>query len=133
MFKLIKIVGSGVNVPEPVKAAIPASNYIPAGTPIFFESGGLITTADDENPATHITLSDTQPDGSIMVFEITPNMLFETVLEGDPNNLGIGSKVALSCDSEGISRAVAPSPQGRLTVHDVSITKFDGDKIIVKF
>ena len=133
MFKLIKIVGSGVNVPEPIKAPIPVSNYVPAGTPIFFENDGLITTADDENPATHMTLSDTQPDGTIMVFEITPNMLFETVLEGDPKNLGIGSKVELSCDMEGTPRTVTPKVQGRLTVHDVSITKFDGDKIIVKF
>ena len=134
MFKLIKILNSGANVPEPIKAEKIELEEYAIGTPVII-SGGKIAPAGATTTPTHITLGKAkQGENRAAVAIITPDMIFETYINADPASLKAGEKVTLGLNSDSHPVCVtATTTSGVATVVDTLGAKKSGDKIIVKF
>ncbi len=134
MFRLIKIVNSGTNVPEPCKLPKPISLKIKSGMPLVMSDGKLAACTATDKPA-YISISDA-PSGSTeaVCYEVNASMHFETVASATPTALNIGKAYTLAIDSDGYVYGItAATTSGVATVVDVSGAKAIGDKITVKF
>ena len=134
MFKLIKILNSGANVPEPIKAEKIELEEYAVGTPVII-SGGKIAPASATTTPTHITLGKAkQGETRIPVAIISPDMLFETYINADPTGIKAGAKVTLGLNADSHPVCVtATTASGVATVVGTLGAKKQGDKIIVKF
>lgn len=130
MFKLIKILNSGVNVSETVKIKKSASLSIKRGVAITIVDGYASLTAPTVKPE-YITIADS-PTGksSVMCHPVMDNMLFETTVNAAPTSLTVGSKVTISANSDCVTATTA---SGVATVVELMDAKASGDKITVKF
>lgn len=134
MFKLTKIINSGVNVPEPCKLAKNADTVIKAGSAVKL-SDGCVTNCTATDTPTYIALENATA-GSLYVtcFEVTPEMRFEVRINADPSALKIGNKVTLGIDADGSATEVtATTASGVATVTELFGTSSAGNKITVKF
>ena len=134
MFKLIKIVNSGVNVPEFVTLEKPSSLAVKPGSALVIHDGLAAFCIEDEIP-THISAEVTRENSdTVLCFEINGNMHFEVPLDSAPDGLNIGDLVSVSCDSDDCSVLVSPTVDyGQATVVDLQGATDEGDKITVKF
>ena len=134
MFKLIKILNSGANVPEPIKAEKIELEEYAIGTPIII-SGGKIAPAGATTVPTHITIGKAiKGENHATVAMISPDMIFETYINQDPASLKVGEKVTLGLNSSSHPVCVtATTASGVATVINTLGAKRSGDKIIVKF
>ena len=134
MFKLIKIQNSGVNVPELVKLEKPSDIIIKPGEALLLTDGVV-----DKCPATvkptHIAFSyGKYEENSVVVFEISSNMLFEVPVDDDPMSLLIGDKLELAYDGDDCAVFVsAVGANGVATIVDLMGVAYGENKIIVKF
>ena len=134
MFKLIKIVNSGVNVPEPIKLRKSNSLNVKAGTALTI-SGGYVTMCTSTATPTYISLENagTNKD-SVYCYAVNGNMLFETTVSAKPTSLSVGDKVTLGSDAESnTSNVTATTSSGVATIVDLMNASNIGDKITVKF
>ena len=77
MFKLKKIINSGVNVPEPERCYVSLSKGVTAGT-LLLESEGILGIGNAYMIPTHITIGDIKSgNGYALCYRITPDMIFE--------------------------------------------------------
>lgn len=134
MFKLIKILNSGANVPEPMKAEKIELEEYAIGTPVII-SGGKIAPAGATTVPTHITLGKANKgEAHATVAGISPDMIFETYINQDPTSIQAGAKVTLGLNSSSHPVCVtATTTSGVATVIDTLGAKRSGDKVIVKF
>ncbi len=134
MFKLIKIVNSGVNVPEFVTLDKPSSLTIKQGAALAIHDGLAAFCMDDETP-THICAEVTRENSDTVVcFEVNANMHFEVPLDSDPEGLSVGDLVSVSYDVDDCPVLVSPSVDvGQAVVVDLQGATAEGDKITVKF
>jgi hypothetical protein len=134
MFKLIKILNSGANVPEPIKAEKIEIEEYGVGTPVVIE-GGKIAPAGTTTPPTHITLAKAKEGSTAAIIaEITSDMIFETYINADPASVKAGSKLTLGLNSSSHPVCVTATTQsGVATVVSTLGAKRSGDKITVKF
>ena len=135
MFKLIKILNSGANVPESVKLPKFTDICIKQGDAVILVDGGVTCCGESSRP-THIALQNADYSAdSILCYEIHENMLFEAPLSENPTSLSIGSKVLLNIDGDNSAFGVCAgaSSGGVATVVDLMGAKQAGDKITVKF
>lgn len=134
MFKLIKIVNSGVNVPEIIKLPKSSSLNIKMGSALTL-SGGYASMCTATASPTHIAAenADTTKD-SVSCYEVNSNMLFETVFSAAPTSLTLGDKVTLATDANNCTVKVsATTTSGVATIVDLMNAKAAGDKVTVKF
>jgi hypothetical protein len=134
MFKLIKIVNSGVNVPEPIRMPKASETVIKAGT-LLTVNGGLLKNCTATATPTYVALADS-PAGATeaVVAEINRNMYFEAPVTAEPDALAVGDKVTLAIDSDGAAYGVtATTSSGVATVVELAGANASGDKITVKF
>lgn len=130
MFRLIKILNSGVNVPETVKLKKSATLDVKMGSAIVIVDG-IVTLATPNAKPTHIALSDAgNGTTSIPCYPVFENMLFETTVNADPSALQVGSKVTISANSECVTSTTS---SGVATVVELLGAKAAGDRITVKF
>ena len=131
MFKLIKILNSGVNVPE--GASVYAGEVKIKSGALYTLEGGLSSCSEGDTP-THVALSHgTDRKGMAYVYEIYPNMLFEAEFIGDPATLKAGDGLGIYSDTDGCAVSVKPSASGIATVVDTAGAKVSGDRITLKF
>lgn len=134
MFRLIKIVNSGVNVPEIIKLPKPASLNVKAGTALTL-SGGYVAMCTSTAAPTYIAAenADSSKD-SVFCYAVNGNMLFETTFSAKPTSLAIGDKVTLGSDSNSCTvNVTATTTSGVATIVDLMNAANVGDKVTVKF
>lgn len=133
MFKLIKILNSGTNTPEPMIIA-KADAAIAQGE-LLVLSGGKLTKASATAKPTHISLSAAKAaDAEVACAEITPDMIFECpVAAGTPNTLSVGAKVCLEIANSTTVGVNTTTASGVATVYNAMGASAIGDNILVKF
>ena len=133
MFKLIKIINSGVNVPEP-KILKKGERTVSSGEALVL-SAGTLTPCPATTVPTHIALSGARADEtSVACAEIMPNMVFECpVTEGTPLTITVGTKVCLTQKSGKTVGVNSTTTSGVATVYDTLGASSIGDKILITF
>ena len=134
MFKLIKILNSGVNVPEPV--VIDKPDYLPVQRGAILRlSGGHVVNCDKSTKPEYIALADA-PVGATKVtcYAVTSNMLFETVINAPAEEFKIGYKVVFALDSDDVAFGVdSDTTNGVARIVDLMGAKEIGDKVTITF
>lgn len=133
MFKLIKILNSGVNVPELCRLPKDGGS-IKMGAALILNAGAVTSCPATSKPQ-YIAAQDANTEqSSVVCYPVAENMLFETKITADPSSLVIGNAVTLAADDDGETVYVsATTTSGIATVTDLSLTKAKGDSITVKF
>ena len=134
MFKLTKILNSGVNVPETTILPKPVSLKITCGSALVITDGYAAICQPTTKP-THIAIENTK-DGSKKVFcyEVNSDMLFETNVKAVPTALSIGDKVTLATDDNNCASYISSTLTGGVaTIVDLMGASAVGDKVTVKF
>ena len=135
MFKLIKIINSGVNVPELRTMNKDTNVSARSGELLKMNSAGRLTNCSYGDKPKYIAVSSAERNEPYVVcFEIMPNMLFESRLNGEPRDVSVGMKVSLEGDEDGYLSSVSSSNEYEIaTIYDMTETKRYGDKIVVRF
>ena len=133
MFKLIKIMNSGVNVPEP-QILCKGERVIVRGEALVLSQGKVIPCATTTLP-TYVALSDAKAeDDTIACAMISPNMVFECpVTEGTPATLTSGTKICLTQQNGQTLGVNTTTASGVATVYDTLGASNIGDKILITF
>ena len=133
MFKLIKILNSGVNVPEP--QILPKGERAILRGEALILSGGKLTPCPATVMPSFIALADAElTEESAICAAVLPNMLFECpVTEGSPSTISTGAKVCLTQKSGKTVGVNSTTNSGVATVYDtLNASKID-DKILITF
>ena len=134
MFKLIKILNSGINVPEVVKLKASTTKSYLAGEALVL-SGGTAVSASATTKPTFIAAANA-PKGvsEIAAYPISTDMIFECTVSATPTSLSRGSVVTLKIDADSRAMGVsATTESGVATVYDTLNAKAAGDKLLVRF
>lgn len=147
MFKLVKILGGRINVPEvrtiSVKAAA-AATYA-AGTPVSVSASGIAklssstTTYASYIIAEDVTFSGTTTKQDVKVYDILPGMVFETKLSAALTlaNGNVGTQFQIdSTGTKMTATAADPSAQSGAARGVILFEQFgtaSGDKVHVTF
>ena len=132
MFKLIKILNSGSNVPEPRRVKV-GSSPIYTGTALIYNEDNTVGYGSGNTSPKCIALCDASAGSEAVVFDITPDMLFEAPVLMAPDVLCVGSKLILGTEKGnalGILNAMAND--GPAIVYDTTGATKVGDKITVR-
>ncbi len=135
MFKAIKILNSGSNVPEPCRmSAKPDTNY-KIGTALTVSAGKVVNATETDTPLYIAGESLAAGERSTVIcYRVLENTVFEVPLAGSPMSLKCGSRVTLALDDDGFAYAVSSSTtDGVATVVDMRGATKTGDKICVQF
>jgi hypothetical protein len=130
MFVIKKIFNSATNAPDPVRIAVNSTEEYKIGTLLTLKSGKLSNTVFGEVP-THIACQSLKvgEHGSILCYEITPDMLFLAPIEGTPLGLKTGEKLALGFDGVFADKVIDDIEDGVFTIYDIRGAKRDGDMV----
>lgn len=134
MFKLIKIINSGVNVPEPVRLAKASETVITAGTALTVSNGLIINCTASVAPK-YVAIA-SAPEGAtdVLCYEITEGMRFEAPTSVAPSAYTFGALVNLATDATGAAYGVgATNTNGVATVVSIDGAQNVGDTVTVKF
>lgn len=125
MFKLIKIEGARINVPEP--ELLKAGEAIKAGEALALSGGALVaaTTA-----ATHVALAGGSIGTVIPAARIDAHQIYEVPFKGTPSAV---AGDALSLAEGALSVSAASDGNGVLTLVSQNGATADGDTVIVRF
>lgn len=134
MFKLIKILNSGVNVPEPCRLTKDSDTAIKMGAALVLSSGAAAYCGENEAPE-FISMEDAEAGKSyVTAFQVTEGMLFEAAVSTDPAALYVGAGVALAKDTDGATTVLgAESASGIAKIVSLDGAAEIGDRITVKF
>lgn len=134
MFKLIKIINSGVNVPEPIRMPKASGKTVKSGTLLTVINGELSDCGATTTP-TYVALADASAEApEAICAAINGNMYFDAPITESPASLKIGAKVTLATDGDGAAYALSTTTSGGVaTVIDLCGATSVGDKITVKF
>ncbi len=132
MFKLIKILNSGVNVAEPVLCKKNAATVFDIGTPVKLSGGKLVNVGATTAP-THIITENVTSGEYVYAHEITPDMVFETVVSEDPTSLAVGDAVTLEIEDGAAIAVTATANGGIATIYDLAGASEIGDTVYVRF
>lgn len=134
MFKLIKMPGSRINVPEPEKLTLSTPLSANAGAPIAV-TGGVATLLSDTTTAlpTHILLRKANDEKEVLAFRVTPGMIFEVPASAAPTGMTTGTEYLLSPDGGQVSATAASSSKRGAVLINKSGALAAGDSLLVSF
>ena len=132
MFKLIKILNSGVNVPEPMLYKKDKATVFAIGTPVKLSGGKLVNVGSTTAPTHIIAEKDASGEG-VYAFVINPDMVFETVVSMDPSELSVGDAVTLEIEDGAAIAVTATTDGGVAKIYDLSDACEIGDTVYVRF
>lgn len=133
MFKLIKILNSGVNVPEPKAYPTSGDVALEVGSALVLR-GGLLRSAEEVEMPEYVSASAAKKgETTILAYEIFENMLFETPILASPEGLVIGEKLTLTREATSAVGVSSTTTAGVATIHDLCGAEKAGDKIVVQF
>ena len=132
MFKLVKIIGSGTNQPEPIR--------IPTGPSVSYKANcaytiidGFLADLTEDTPPTHIAIETVAADSkdTILCYRILDNMIFEVPVKGSFSSLHAGQKFKIDIDSEGSGIGITSVQGGFITIYDTNNAQKNGDTTYV--
>ena len=134
MFKLIKILNSGVNVPEPCRLKKDSAAEIKMGAALILNSGNATNCSSTTRPE-YIALEDGKIGNDyVMAYAISENMIFEAPVTESPESLTDGVSVTLAKDGNGAATGVsATTASGVAKIVSLDGAANAGDKVTVKF
>lgn len=134
MFKLIKILNSGINVPEVVRLKASAQKSYLAGEALVLSGGTAVAAGATVKPTFIAAANAPKGASEIAAYPVSSDMIFECTVSAAPTSLSRGSVVTLKLDAD--SRAIGVSTtteSGVATVYDTLGAKAAGDKLLVRF
>ena len=134
MFIIKKIFNSATNAPDPIKLPTDAASDYRYGTLLILSAGKVKNVEFGQTP-THIA-GETVKAGqktSLLCYELTPDLLIRTPIEGSPLGLKTGDKLALGFDDVFADKVINDTEDGVATIADMRGTKKNGDYIYVMF
>lgn len=132
MFKLIKIEGSGVNVPEPHKFKKEVGIYITAGEALSLSEGSVCGTDAEGSPTLMSYAAAGEDADEVLCYYLTPNMLFESKLASD-TAARTGAMMLIAEDDNASMALVGGFEGGHIEiVNPLGATK-RGDTVIIRF
>ena len=133
MFKLIKIIHSGVNVPE-AQILSKGERTISRGEALVL-SAGKVTPCPTTSLPTYIALADAKAeDDTVACAMVNPNMVFECpITEGSATALTVGTKVCLTEKNGKTVGINSTTTSGVATVYDTLGASAIGDKVLLTF
>lgn len=135
MFKLKKIINSGVNVPEPERCHVNLSKDVKAGT-LLLESSAVLGIGNAEMTPTHIAVQDIKSGaGYALCYRISPDMLFEAEFcSCEAGMIDNGNRITLHDDGNGFNKLSDNILEsGGAIVYDMNGATNYGDTIYVIF
>lgn len=130
MFKLIKIEGGRINVPEP--QIFETQSEIVDGQALVFNNGYLIAATETTKP-TFIALANAHGTSSkavkVHVARVEPNQIYEVPVTAAPTSLKVGNKVTLSAGT-GVTATTTGGVAEIVSLNGATTT---GDTVIVRF
>lgn len=135
MFKLIKILNTGVNVPEIEKISCPLELSLDAGTCVSYNSNyDEIYLGNEIDAPKYVLAKDIkQGDGYALCYRISPEMVFEVPIIGEPADVSNGLMVDLAIDEDHGAYAVTDTEGGPARIYSLEGAKKPEDKILVIF
>ena len=134
MFKLLKILNSGVNVPEPVRLPVTASTNFKIGSALTISSGKLAnctaTTLPKYIAAQDLTAGEAT---DMLVYPITDGMIFATKFSVTPTSIVVGNKVTLALESSIAVGVTATTTSGVAEIYNLNGASAAGDTVEVIF
>ena len=134
MFKLKKIINSGVNVPEPEMLHAQSTLALESGSTVY-SNLGIITAGGQTTKPTHVIIkSKAKGEEMVLCHRISPNMIFEVEIVGnDVSDLLDGDKICLLNDGNGYSKCSTTTDGGVATIYDMNGATKSGDTVLVTF
>lgn len=135
MFRPVRILNAGTNVPEIFRLPATAGTAYKAGDALVLTSGALTHATATVKP-TYIAAADVGADSTLVpVYAVTPDMIFEAPVTASPAALVIGSVVTLAVDGTGSNAygVTATTTSGVATIVDLCHAAAAGDTVRVKF
>ena len=134
MFIIKKILNSATNAPEPVRLPVDSAKAYKFGTLLVLKAGKLQNVGFAETP-THIA-GETLAAGektTMLCYDISPDFLIKTTIEGSPTGIKAGDKVALGFDGDFADKVINDTEGGVATIVDIRGAKKNGDYVYVMF
>lgn len=134
MFRLVKILNAGTNVPELFRLPATAETAYHEGDALVLTSGAL-THATATSKPTYVAAADAAAGvDTVPVYAVTPDMIFEAPLSAAPTGLTVGSVVTLAVNSASAAYGVTATTTGGVaTVVDLCHATASGDIVRVNF
>ena len=134
MFKLIKILNSGVNVPEPCRLKKDSAAEIKMGAALILNGGNAANCSSTTRPE-YIALDDGKIGNDyVMAYAISENMIFEAPVTESPETLTEGVSLTLAKDGDGAAIGVtATTASGVAKIVSLDGAVKLGDTVTVKF
>ena len=135
MFKLIKILNTGVNVPEPELLPCETNVALDAGSCVVYNnSNNIIRACDHTSPPTHILVKDVKKgDAFALCYRVSSEMIFEVPLIGSPANVRIGMDAEFIIKDGHGAYAIGDNDGGAAIIYSLEGAKKSGDKVLVTF
>ena len=135
MFKPVKIISSGANVPEPEYFCCDASLVAPAGVALISTpEDGILMNGEGLKPFAILAKETKHGESEALCYRVTPSIVFETILHGNPKNLYSGARVKIYVDSDEFLCGVTDEfEDGLATIYDLCDATKSGDKVLVYF
>ena len=132
MFRLAKILNSGVNVAEPCR--IPADNntIYHRGTMLKLSEGALTNAAATDKPTLIAIESKGKEGGTLLCSPISGNMIFECPIGSSPLSLRVGDKVTLHLNDGFAVGVTATTVGGVAEIIDLNGAAVAGDTVFVR-
>ena len=134
MFKITKILNSGVNVPETVSLPVTASAAYEVGCALKLTAGAAAHCAATDKPAFICAEKKAAAStGTVKAYPVTSDLVLECAVSASPASLAVGNAVTLAVDDRAMATGVtATVTNGVATVCDLLRAKATGDKIQVR-
>ena len=135
MFKLVKILNAGVNVPETEKFPCAKELSLDAGSCVLYdnERGELYVGTETSCPQFVLAKAVKKNDPFALCYRISPEMIFEVPVIGDPANLSPGMSVELMIESGHGAYAISDTDGGPAKIYSLEGASKYGDKVLVTF
>ena len=135
MFKLIKILNSGVNVPEIEKFPCAHGLELDAGSCVLYDNdrGEIYVGAEVSCPPFIVAKAVKKDDTFALCYRISPGMIFEVPVIGDPANISPGLSVELMIESGRGAYAISDTDGGPAKIYSLEGATKSGDKVLITF
>ena len=135
MFKLIKILNSGVGVPEPLRISKASDAEISIGDALTLSDGYAVHCSSTASPIfVAAAPASAEKDTDVLVYPVFDNMLFDAPVSASPESLAVGDKVTLYVGESGAATGITDSKSGGVaTIVDLQGAQNAGDIITVRF
>lgn len=134
MFKLVKILNSGVNVAEPrYMPTDPDTNYV-AGS-LVKVSSGIVTNMSAADTPVYLIGEDVSYGSKdrVLCYPLSSDMIFETTISASPVAVNVGDKVTFWLSGGSAQGVSANTTSGVAEIYDLAGATSAGDTVFVRF